>query len=175
MLPDTAFLKIISWLVLKTTSDQKRDSILVHWKIKLSSTRFYWADSGNIGLMQRCRILLYLSSGFVCAASSLWALPETAFLKIISWLVLKTTSDQKRDSILVHWKIKLSSTRFYWADSGNIGLMQRYRILLYLSSRIVCAASSLGALPDTAFLKNNLVGIYDNSLWLNEILFFYSL
>jgi hypothetical protein len=27
-------------------------------------------------------------------------------------------------------------------------------------------------LPDTAFLKNNLVGIYDNSLWLNEILFF---
>ncbi len=30
-------------------------------------------------------------------------------------------------------------------------------------------------LPDTAFLKNNLVGIYDNSLWLNEILFFYSL
>jgi hypothetical protein len=27
-----------------------------------------------------------------------------------------------------------------------------------------CAASSLGALPDTAFLKNNLVGIYDNVL-----------
>jgi hypothetical protein len=59
---------------------------------------------------------------------------------------------------------KLISTRFFVGASGNKGLMQRYRISLYLSNNVACAASSLGALPDTAFLKNNLVGIYDNEI-----------
>jgi len=30
--------------------------------------------------------------------------------------------------------------------SGNKGLMQRYKISLYLSNNVACAASSLGAL-----------------------------
>jgi hypothetical protein len=102
--------------------------------------------SGNKGLMQRYRISLYLSNNVACAASSLGALPDTAFLKNNLVGIYDNVLVVKRDSLFLFSVTKLISTRFFLGASGNKGLMQRHRVSLYLPNNVACAASSLGAL-----------------------------